>query len=377
MTSRAILLGVFFVLFGIITVNAADRPTQSQIQAQPGYVSSEFIYEDASAPTPECHASTIEFSDGDLFASWFGGTCEGKDDVCIWVSRKTDALWGKPIMVADGVWTDGKRYPTWNPVLFQPKDGPLKLFYKVGPNPRDWWGTVTEAADGDFEKSKKVELPEGFLGPIKNKPIQLDDGTIISPTSTEHKGWKAHFELSPNSGKNWLKTEPVADPNYYGPIQPTILKRKNGSLLALNRTLNGRKIAQTFSTDQGKTWSQLEQIDLPNPNSGIDAVTLSDGRHLLVYNHSPSKKHSGRSRSILNLAVSDDDGKSWKATLLLEEQPGEFSYPAIIQTPDGLVHITYTFKRKKVKHVVVDPAKLILRDMVEGNWPEPYLTPSK
>ncbi len=101
---------------------------------------------------------------------------------------------------------------------------------------------------------------------------------------------------------------------------------------------------------------------LPNPNSGTDAVTLKDGRHLLVYNH------TAKGRSPLNLAVSRE-GAAWEAALILESTVGEYSYPAIIQTSDGLVHITYTWKRQKVKHVVVDPSFWEAQPMKDGEWP--------
>jgi predicted neuraminidase len=96
---------------------------------------------------------------------------------------------------------------------------------------------------------------------------------------------------------------------------------------------------------------------LPNPNSGTDAITLKDGRQLLVYNH------TARGRTPLNVAISEDDGKTWKAAAILEAEPGEYSYPAVIQTTDGRVHITYTWKRERVKHVVLDPKKLVLTDL--------------
>ena len=103
---------------------------------------------------------------------------------------------------------------------------------------------------------------------------------------------------------------------------------------------------------------------LPNPNAGTDAVTLKDGRHLLVYNH------TARGRSPLSVAVSRD-GVAWQAGLELENDPGsEFSYPAVIQTRDGLVHVTYTWKRQRVKHAIIDPKKLELRPIVNGQWPE-------
>jgi predicted neuraminidase len=112
----------------------------------------------------------------------------------------------------------------------------------------------------------------------------------------------------------------------------------------------------------------MESTGLPNPNSGTDAVTLADGRHLLVYNHNSAKGNGGRSP--LNVAVSDD-GKSWQAALVLEDDPTRhFSYPAVIQTSGGLVHVTYTWNRERIKHVVIDPAKLEARAMAEGKWPE-------
>jgi predicted neuraminidase len=109
---------------------------------------------------------------------------------------------------------------------------------------------------------------------------------------------------------------------------------------------------------------------LPNPNSGIDGVTLSDGRHLLVYNHTIRGGPSPRGREMLNVAVSED-GARWKAALVPEREAGEFSYPAVIQTGEGLVHATYTWKRARIRHVVIDPTKLRLRELGEdGKWPE-------
>jgi len=120
-----------------------------------------------------------------------------------------------------------------------------------------------------------------------------------------------------------------------------------------------------WSDDNGKTWGKMTLTALPNPSSGTDAVTLKDGRHLLVYNH------TAKSRSPLNVAVSPD-GKQWHAAAVLENDSAAngFSYPAVIQTSDGLVHITYTWKRLRIKHAVLDPTKLDLRPIVDGVWPE-------
>ena len=103
----------------------------------------------------------------------------------------------------------------------------------------------------------------------------------------------------------------------------------------LCRTRQGT-IGECWSNDDGETWTPLAPTDLPNPDSGIDAVMLADGRALLVYNHS----HTGRTP--LNLAISDD-GRSWSALAILENQPGEYSYPAIVQGAEGMVHVTYTW----------------------------------
>jgi predicted neuraminidase len=317
----------------------------------PGVVKTEFVFE--TAPFAQCHASTIAESGGKLVAAWFGGTREGHPDVGIWVSRHDGATWSAPVQAANGAQADGSRHPCWNPVLFQPKQGALLLFYKVGPRPDRWWGMLTTSEDGGRTWSEARRLPEGILGPIKNKPVQLSDGALLCPSSTEHDGWRVHFERTADLGKAWERTGPLNDGTRIGAIQPALLTLEDGSLLALTRSRQGA-IAQSRSTDGGKTWGVMTLTALPNPNSGLDAVTLADGRHLLVYNHST------RGRTPLNVAVSSD-GRTWRAAVTLEDQPGEYSYPAVIQARDGTVHLTYTWNRVKVKHVVIEPARLVLR----------------
>jgi predicted neuraminidase len=164
-------------------------------------------------------------------------------------------------------------------------------------------------------------------------------------------GWQVHFERSTDGGKTWDVIGPVNDGKTIGAIQPSILNLGGGRLLALGRTRHNKRIFQVESGDGGRTWGEMTLTDLPNPNSGTDAVTLADGRHLLIYNHSEN------ARSPLNIAVSRD-GKTWTPAVALETEPGEFSYPAIIQASDGKVHATYTMERKKIAHAVIDPAKL-------------------
>ena len=354
------------ILMVAVRFGAGAAPGASQQEKRapgprepPGMVASEFIYE--RAPFASCHASTIAETPTGLVAAWFGGQREGSPDVGIWVARRDAAGWSAPVEVANGQQEDGKRYPCWNPVLFQPAHGPLLLFYKEGPNPRAWWGMLMTSDDGGRTWSKPQRLPGGILGPIKNKPIQLADGTLLCPSSSEHAGWRAHIESTPDLGKTWRRSVLLNDGIEFGAIQPTILAYGPNKLQALCRSRQG-KITEVWSEDQGRTWSAMRATALPNPNSGIDAVMLKDGRALLVYNH------TAQGRTPLNVAVSSD-GIAWKAALVLEDQPGEYSYPAVIQTADGLVHITYTWKRQRIKHVVIVAGKLTLREMSAGRWP--------
>lgn len=340
--------------------NGAESKMAEGLSRQPGWLKAEFIYE--QAPFPSCHASTLAESRTGLVAAWFGGTDEKHPDVGIWVSRHDDQGWSPPIEAANGVQSDGKRHPCWNPALFQARNGSLLLFYKVGPSPSTWWGMLITSADSGKTWSPARRLPDGILGPIKNKPVAWPDGSILCGSSTEHAGWRLHLERTDDQGVTWERTEPLNDGKAFGVIQPTVLPYPSGKVQILCRSRQGA-IAECWMGDTWKIWSPIKATVLPNPNSGIDAVMLDDGRALLVYNHTT------RGRSPLNVAVSRD-GKSWQAALVLENQPGEYSYPAVIQTGDGLVHATYTWKRQRIKHVVIDPQKLALRDMPDGQWPK-------
>ncbi|MDQ3814630.1 MAG: exo-alpha-sialidase [Armatimonadota bacterium] len=326
-------------------------------------ISSTFINE--QAPYPQCHASTIaETAPGKLVAAWFGGTHERHPDVGIWVARGEEGRWLDAVEVANALRPDGTRYPTWNPVLFQPPQGPLMLFYKVGPSPREWWGMMMTSDDGGKTWTPPRRLPDSVLGPIKNKPVLLGDGAWLCPSSTEESktGWRVHFELTRDAGRTWEIIGPVdkGEDAGFDAIQPSVLFHRDGRLQALCRTRNG-VIAATWSKDGGQTWSALETTGLPNPNSGTDAVTLSDGRQLLVYNHSaPSPDQPTKSvRYPLDVAVSTD-GVAWQHVLTLESEPcpNGYAYPAVIQAADGLVHITYTWDRQRIKHVVLDPKRV-------------------
>ena len=329
---------------------APETPTQDTPTGR-AVLKTEFIF--GKAPFASCHASTIAETNDGLVAAWFGGTAEGKPDVGIWVSRQVGGHWAAPVEVADGRQADGTRWPCWNPVLFQPRTGPLLLFYKVGPAPwTDWWGMLMHSDNGGRTWSAPRRLPAGILGPIKNKPVQLGNGDILCPSSIETNGWRVHFERTSDGGETWSSTGPVNDGKTIGAIQPSILIHTQTHLQAIGRTKQQR-VFSIDSEDAGKTWGPMTLTDLPNPNSGTDAVTLRDGRSLLVYNPATKDRHP------LAVAVSND-GKAWTLASTLESGSGEFSYPAVIQTRDGRVHITYTWNRTQIKHIVLDPARLDL-----------------
>lgn len=303
-------------------------------------LASGFIYQ--SAPFPSCHASTLVETPEGIRAAWFGGTYEKHPDVSIYTSLLQNGQWSTPTLVADGVENQTFRNPTWNPVLHQKEDGTLVLFYKEGPNPREWWGLYKTSVDGGKTWSKEIQIPPGFLGPVKNKAVVLSDGRLLHPSSFEVNGiWNSHVEFTDQELQNWEK---VAIQGPFSAIQPTVLFHPGGKLQLLFRTREG-EIATSWSEDGGKSWSTMTGTGIVHNNSGIDAVTLKNGYHILLCN--PLSK--GRNKISL---FGSSDGITWEELVVLEQaEQGEFSYPAIIQANDGTVHLTYTHHRTKVKYV--------------------------
>tara|TARA_R110002020_G_scaffold40308_2_gene119246 strand:+ start:3383 stop:4492 length:1110 start_codon:yes stop_codon:yes gene_type:complete len=344
--------------------------------AKPGegaLIKSELIYELDNKPTPQVHASTLIETPEGIVSAFFGGTHENNPDVGIRVSRLINGEWSWPEEIVNGVQNDTLRYPCWNPVLFQPEGKPLMLFYKVGPSPTTWWGMLTTSEDNGKTWSAPKKLGEDpiighIIGPVKNKPVQLASGRIINPTSLEYiingreQDWKVYFEISDDGGDTWKMVGPVNDGVNFDAIQPSILTYPDGRIQAISRTKQN-VLSQIWSDDEGETWGEMTALDLPNPNSGTDAVTLTDGRQLLVYNHSTKDGDEPKGRNILNLALSEN-GIDWKPVMTLENIPVEdgYAYPAIIQASDGLVHITYTYNRRSIKYAVVDPRNFSIRN---------------
>ena len=308
---------------------------------------SETVFSDA--PFRSCHASTlVELTGNKIMAAWFGGLREGNPDVSIWMSIRENGKWSVPKEIANGVQPNNERFACWNPVLFYTRHGSLNLYYRVGTSPATWWTEIKTSVDNGNSWSEARKLPPGFLGPIKNKPVQLKNGDILCPSSYENMSdnkWTIHVERSDSTGTIWKKINIACDS--FNIIQPTILTYGDDSLQLLCRTRNN-VIGQSWSSDGGNTWTPVTTTTLPNPNSGIDALTMKNGLQLLVYN--PTQR--GRNgRSVLKIAISAD-GRQWKDIHVLEEhEQGEYSYPAVIQARDGSIHVSYTQERKTIKYV--------------------------
>lgn len=349
----AFILGcLWFILGPALATDAATLPAGTGDVG--AIVSSKFIAD--PAPTAASHAGTLVDTPHGLVAAWFGGKQERDPSVGIWIARHGREGWTSPREVANGVQADGSRLPTWNPVLFRSRAGTLMLFYKVGADPQHWQGWMMSSRDDGVHWSPARALPAGVLGPIKNKPVLLADGSIVSPSSTEQGAWHVHMERSTDDGVTWRREPDVASRDIDA-IQPSLLVHGDGSLQAIGRTRQGR-LFDTRSRDGGRHWTPLRLLDVANPNSGIDAVALADGRYLLVYNPTLPGKDWWDGRGTLAVALSDD-GRQWRRVLTLENTPGkEYSYPAVIQSGDGLVHVLYTWQRSRMRHVTIDPARL-------------------
>jgi len=347
---------------GIGTLHGGPQVVATQGRgAQQKIELAEFVFE--QAPFQRCHASTIvDLPNGDLLAAWFGGKEEGDKSVEIWLSRKPrGGHWSPPRQM-----TEFPDTACWNPVLFRDARGRIWLFFKVGPDEMAWVGAYRTSDDGGVGWSGITYLPAGLLGPIRSKPIILANGEILAGTSREagmgrhdtrarpYWSWSSWVERSSDGGTTWSIHGPIVYPGVtFGVIQPTLWESAPGRIqMLLRSTQQIGVICESTSTDGGKSWSEARPTRLPNPNSGFDAVQLKDGRIVLVYNHTRT------GRTPLNLATSEDDGNTWSNPSVLEGGEGEYSYPAVIQSSDGLLHITFTWRREKIKHLVINAADL-------------------
>ncbi len=304
-------------------------------------------------PTPSCHASTLaRNTDGSIAAAWFGGTREGAEDVAIWSSVRTQTGWSAPAKLIALPET-----PHWNPVLFRCADGSLRLFWKASQIISDWTTYTAVSQDGGRSWSAPQPLvpgdDSGGRGPVKNKPIRLADGGLLAPASHERDGWRPFVDRSEDEGVSWTRSAYISAPSYEGRpvglIQPTLWESRPGAVHMLLRSDAGL-VYRSDSSDGGRSWCEAYPTALPNNNSGLDLVRLPDGRLLLAAN--PVGENWG-ARTPLALLVSEDNGYSWDTALLLEDRPGEYSYPAIVYE-QGRVFLTYTWNRTDIAFCVLE-----------------------
>lgn len=307
----------------------------------------EFIF-DKNENAPSCHASTVlPLDDGRILAAWFGGAHEGDDSVEIWLSeRSTDGKWSAPVSL-----TEGDDVPHWNPVLYERKDGVIILYYKYGHKIADWITKFIESRDKGKTWSEPRVLVEGDTtggrGPVKNKCLELSDGKLLAPASTEqNKRWIPFIDVSYDGGYTWNRCDSMERPKYKGAfvglIQPTLWEDEDG-VHCFMRSDKGA-IYRSDSSDMGLTWKKPYRTRLPNNNSGIDLTKDGNGNIWLIYNPVPE---NWGVRYPLSLAVSTDNGKHFTEIMKPEPGHGEFSYPAIVYK-DGALYITYTYKRRKI-----------------------------
>jgi predicted neuraminidase len=192
-------------------------------------------------------------------------------------------------------------------------------------------------------------LPAGFYGPVRAKPIALADGTILAGTSVEtHRNWTPYVDRSTDGGVTWTRSNAFPVPGNFGQIQPTLAVGSKGQIVVLMRSRGPKLICRSVSTDGGKTYSAAEPLkDMPNPSAGIDAVTLGGAIYLI---HNPTII----GRSPITVSKSTDDGLTFTKVLDLETEPGEYSYPAMVDGGDGTLAITYTWRRTHIKFVVIE-----------------------
>ncbi|SEE75322.1 sialidase family protein [Ruania alba] len=320
----------------------------------------------------DSHAATlVETSAGDLLCAWFNGPQEGDRETNVVLSRLPagTAQWEQPRLMA----ADPDRSEQ-NPVLFRAPEGRIWLLHTSNtPHHRTDAHVLARVSDDDGATWSEPETL--FTGPgffLRNPPLFLPDGTWLLPAyQVDSDGEYSVVALSADDGRSWEVREV---PGSRHRVQMSIAPRSDGSLLGLFRSRAADRVYASESTDLGRTWTAPVRTTLPNNNSAVHQIALADGRLAAVYNDATMERDqfrfvpSGDSwrkkavRTPLTLALSDDGGRTWPAhrnlqvaDLEYKDAPAGYSYPTMIQTSDGALQIAYSYLRKTIKHVRLQP----------------------
>lgn len=333
-------------------------------------IANEINIKTLTEPVPDslhhAHCSGIvAFDDGELLATWYHAITEANHNQQIYLSRKkaNSEEWTKPVTMPD----QSKTRFDGNPVLWiAPDTKKLWMFYNVGYGWSVCWAKCRTSDDRGETWTKPRNVYPFISRGVKNPPILTSKGWYVLPAYVEFKYLRGVFFISKNQGKSWKQSEKVdlhPDLIYEGyedrkgrqVEQPTVIERKDGSLLALCRN-DGRPIRKALKTesfDGGFHWTPAVESNLPNPAGGFHMMRLSSGDIATIYNHAPAPDNDRKWRNPLSIAISEDDCVSWKYRRnIVEWHPDDenddgnrrtFEYPTLTQGADGTIHITWSY----------------------------------
>ncbi|WP_199614060.1 sialidase family protein [Paenibacillus alkalitolerans] len=316
-------------------------------------------------------ANLLELDNGDLLCVWFSGSGEGNPDTKVVMSRLPSGSdrWTSPVEL-----TRDPERSEQNPVLFQAPDGKLWFFHTSNEphNQRTSRVVYMTSTDRGHSWSGPRALFDDKPGIfLRHPPLVLKTGDWLLPAYyCTSEGHYSVVKLSSDQGKSWREIEV---PDSLHRVQMNVVELNDGTLYAMFRSRQADRIYTSVSRDNGKSWSAPAKSELPNNNSSTQAVKLHDGRLALIFNNATLERDQFRwierkgewrkkpLRTPLTLAVSDDEGKTWPymknvqmADLEYKEKETGYSYPSIIQTRDGKIHIAFSYLRKCIKYVRLD-----------------------
>ncbi len=303
-------------------------------------LSESFVFE-GTEERPSCHCASIaELTDGTLYATWYAGSQEGNDDVAILAARCRGGSWSDPEVLVD---PPGQ--PAGNTVVYA-HGAELWHFYNVIEG--EGWGdamlylSTSDDGGASWTEHGLFDRQPGMM--VRHRPVRLSDGRILLPAYDE-RAWEGFAYITDDDGESWRAGGRMIAEEV-GVIQPAIIERDDGSLLALLRTGSGADHARECeSSDRGESWTPCEPSALLNPNSGADMIRLRSGEVIACFNDAPDR------RTPLTLALSLDEGRTWTARRDIETDQGEYSYPTLMEGADGSVHLVYTWRRERIRWV--------------------------